>query len=246
MSVAPKIENNRKSPSFQKYIPYQLNWEIFGKEECKFGPKVKGEKANLQTMTFSDLIGMLMKKEIGEVSRFLDTTVVVDGVEHLIECKGVAQCILPILLELISKKCSLSCTWFYYDSDHVKDDFHENFTFFLVSKNKIVLESASVSHTATSWLNPEFLSYDGDHVWSGHADMEKASSIWWYQKFYSDTEIGQIIKIRDTIDATDGTAVSEKSVEALAFRHLINASKRTNTLLIWILIALVAVFVFHR
>lgn len=246
MSAAPIIQNERKHPSFQKYVPYHLNWKIFGDDECKFGPKARDGKANLQSMIFSDLINLLMKKEIGEVSNFINTTVILNGVEHVIECKGLSETLLPVMLELISKKCSLNCNWFYYDSDRVKDDFHESFTFFLVDQKKIVLEQASVSHSATSWLNSDFLIYDNEHIWDGHAELEKASSMWWYQKFYSDTEVGQIMKIRDTMTVTDGAAVNEKSTEVLLFQQLIAQSKRTNSLLIWILIAFIIIFIFNR
>ena len=241
--ATPKIEN----PSFEKYVQYRLNWEVFGPDICKVTSKADGKNPELKMMKFSEVIGMFMEKEITSFKRFPRTTVVSEGIQYEIKCEGVCESLLPILLGLMSKKIGIDCTWYFYDMDYVIGDFHERYIFFLVGDTGIVNQAAAVTNAAGSLLNPNFLTCDNEHIWNNSERLEKAWAQWYYQKFY-ETEFGQVVKIRDSLDDSENPDDDEDAIESKemkAFREMINQSKTTNALLVCMLIAM-AIFLFYR
>ncbi len=239
-------DSKRKGPTFERYIPYMLNWNIFKDEPCKIGVENLNGKIEFNQMTFLELIQLLEKKKITETTKLGGQhNVKFNDTEYKIECTGLADCLLPILLKLISQEgFAVECYWYYYDEDHVLDDFHEFFSFFLVNGAKIVLENATISHASGAWLNSDFLKYEPNDFTHNEAGMRQASAVWWYKKFYSQTNIGQIVSIRERLESGYSNRQVElgtQSLESKAISALILKTQITNVLVGLVLVLLLGI-----
>lgn len=235
-------KTERKRPSFKPLVPYSLKWEAFGSEPCRFGVQIKGGKPELQTMTFIELVRFLCKQKItGYENRplCLDVAVSFDGTEHIAEGEIVME-LLPTILELVLKKANIDfTTWYFYDKYWGRGGGGEFFTFFLVSGNEIVLDHMTISSGLLSRVNSDVLKYEYDDEFSD-ADSDQAIAIWWYRKFYSETKTGQILEIKNDV-IYGGLETGFRSPEELVLRQLLAESKRINVLLMFVLVAIVAI-----
>lgn len=87
--------------------------------------------------------------------------------------------------------------WFYSDSDHVTDDPHESFHFFVVADNKVVLEDVAFHDYSSSGFNPRVLSEDSyEGPWRNGPLQREAFLALWYRKFYMETDSGRLLVLR--------------------------------------------------
>jgi hypothetical protein len=94
-------------------------------------------------------------------------------------------------------------TFFYYGRDHVIDDVHESFSFFVVNDGRIVLDLVTFGRYSGNGFNPEVFkpAFDIEHrVWLSERDWNEARLRWWYRRFYEETDAGQLMQLRE--DAT--------------------------------------------
>jgi hypothetical protein len=107
--------------------------------------------------------------------------------------------LLGIWLELQNKGVNaFHASFYWYESDFVKDDPQESHTFFVVADKKIVEESVSFGDHSHSGFDPSVfqLRNRADTVWFHDRDWQEAWDRFWYRKFYSETQIGQLMALR--------------------------------------------------
>ena len=92
--------------------------------------------------------------------------------------------------------------FFYYDSDHVVDDVHDSFSFFVVNGDSFALDRVTFSRHSGSGFNASvfrpFYRVE-NQVWRSEPDVEQAKVRWWYRRFYQETEAGRLTTLRDDV-----------------------------------------------
>jgi hypothetical protein len=88
--------------------------------------------------------------------------------------------------------------WFWYDRDSCRDDPQEIYSFFVVSRDKIVRESVSFGDHHNSGFDPAIFKSESfsDSVWFNDSDWREARTRFWYRKFYAETRTGQLMVLR--------------------------------------------------
>lgn len=90
--------------------------------------------------------------------------------------------------------------WFFYDDDSFRESPHELYMFFVVYIDKIVRERVSFSDCSGSGFDPSVFQADDSSSrrpqWLNGEAMREARTRFWYQKFYSETQTGQIMFLR--------------------------------------------------
>ena len=88
--------------------------------------------------------------------------------------------------------------WFWFDSDSYREDFHSVYSFFVVSDDRIVRETVSLSDYHQNGFDPTILEAEdkSNSIWSNDADWREARTRYWYSKFYTETRTGQLMVLR--------------------------------------------------
>jgi len=88
-----------------------------------------------------------------------------------------------------------TASWFFFDADHVRDDLHARYTFFVVQGDKIVEEHVSFSDYPGNGFDPAVLSTGDEYppIWLGEEGRHEALVRLWYRKFYAETRTGQLM-----------------------------------------------------
>lgn len=94
---------------------------------------------------------------------------------------------------------ALRCRWFYYDRDRLTNDPHEIYRFFVVQDNKIVSEDISFSDALWWGFDPDVFcaAYDIAAIGRHEQASREAERHYWYRRFYSETQAGQIMTLRN-------------------------------------------------
>jgi hypothetical protein len=131
--------------------------------------------------------------------------------------------------------------WFFYDSDRSRTDPHEAYSFFVVCDDKIVRECVEFSDYIGSGFDPSVFEtdYDSDSSWPGHRAFTEAMIQFWYQKFYTESQVGQLMVLRrDKPKLYGGRSNLFPAMPAILPGNAHKAFSQTHRLL-WILIVLV-------
>jgi hypothetical protein len=91
-------------------------------------------------------------------------------------------------------------TFFFYDSDDVRGDVHDSFSFFVVNNGRIVSERVTFSRYRGNGFTADFFKEcydDSGGIWRSDRFVLAAQVRWWYRKFYEETEAGQLTTLRD-------------------------------------------------
>jgi len=88
--------------------------------------------------------------------------------------------------------------WFFYDSDSARGGPHELYMFFVVHIDKIVRERVCFSDFNGSGFDPSVFKAEDNSspAWVNDGPTREARTRFWYQKFYSETQTGQIMFLR--------------------------------------------------
>ncbi len=93
--------------------------------------------------------------------------------------------------------------FFFYDEDHVTDDLHFQYSFFVADGNRIVRDRVSFHATADNGFTSEIFT-DGfrsdQPIWAADRAILRAQVRWWYRKFYDETEAGRLTTLRDDVE----------------------------------------------
>ncbi len=242
-----------KDLKFKKHIAYTLDFDYLD-EKVEF--LLSEPDAETLKKSFSEIILFFSDKKLLEPvnSSFLGATYVkCEDIKYTVECKNhIARRVLSILLNLQDKKKPMHADWYLYDFDSCNEFPQEIHRFFLASDGKIILENAVISSSIMKNendanilidLNPVTVGDNSMPLWNNARSNEQALALWYYQKFYRESEKGQVLAIRESLSSSNSHTV---------LRHLLPnnldlsshlSSKqillsRINKKLTWIVIAL--------
>jgi hypothetical protein len=130
-----------------------------------------------------------------------------------------------------------SVMWFYYDNDWSRDA-DECHVFFVVHRDKVILESCHFSSEEPLVLKRE---QDDDPVWHSSPFRDEAVERYWYRKFYTETVTGQLMVLRpdEPILYHYERPKSRDVVKTLQFVTLVKMYR-----LLWVAVALLAAIAF--
>jgi len=190
---------------FKKYTPYKLNRDLINKAEleiCDENYKVIGKKTYLEVIRdiFSDEIPYEVKNEEMGFSPFI---VVKKGESIIsIESHGYAADILNIILTICKKRKDIidpcnQLIWLYIERDHVLNDVHEFYRFFICDGKEILNERVSFSDAPGHNLPTDLLQTKSDYFSSSDTDYEMAMVRKCYERFYRETDYGQLVSLKE-------------------------------------------------
>jgi hypothetical protein len=166
---------------------YQLNlnhiWEYPAKvngEESTFGKAYLLLKGNVDLSDSSD--------------RALDVDYILKSGQPVeVQTHIHLSSLLERLVELSMKAEPESCMWYYYQHDWSRDA-DEIFQFFVVNDQQIVQEYFSLGSFDPAVL--EFIEKDKDPIWHSGPYFSGAVDKYYYNKFYTETYLGQLMVLR--------------------------------------------------
>ena len=93
------------------------------------------------------------------------------------------------------------CVWNYYDEDHVTDDAHRSFHFFITEGEKILMDRVGISDSSTAGFDPTvFLPVeDREPIWQNNPYFDGALVKLNYRRFYTETLIGRLMVAREDL-----------------------------------------------
>jgi hypothetical protein len=130
--------------------------------------------------------------------------------------------------------------WFFYADDSSREGPHELYGFFVVYIDKIIRERVFFSDYDGSGFDPSIFQADDNspRAWVNDGATREARTHFWFQKFYSETQTGQIMALRQDKPRLYGRESNpvpppQVSGNMLKFLDKIHG-------LLWVLIVLVA------
>ena len=187
--------------SFELLIPYRLNWKFLDKQPIRIRKIGTDDNAGANKK-FSEVVSWLSELRVKHT--FTLTRLSIDtesGEEIEIEAEGNVLRILETHIKMVQAGEHLyDAVWYFYDSDHACDGPNFAYSFFIASGKKIVVEFTSLFFGSNDEYDPELFEQENhDEGWAGAMERERAFSIWLYQKFFRDTDTGQIQAIADKL-----------------------------------------------
>ena len=188
---------------FKKFTPYKLNRELINKAELEIVDehnKVIGKKTFVEV--FRDIFNDEMPYEY-EQKDFIPLLVVTKGERKIyIESHSYAAYILTIILDICKeRKESINpfddLLWLYIERDHVLDDVHEFYHFFICNGKKILKERVSFSDAPGLNLPDNLFQIKKDYFCSSDSAYELAMVRRCYEKFYRETDYGQLVALKE-------------------------------------------------
>src|SRR5271157_5864675 len=116
--------------------------------------------------------------------------------------RGVAEVLLGLQKDGITY---FETQWFWYDKDHATDDLMASYIFFVVGYppagvhgKAIVREQVSFCDYSDSGFDPSMFEPPEDSpIWSNDPEWDGAWARYWYRKFYTETQMGQLMTLRE-------------------------------------------------
>lgn len=191
---------------FKKFTPYKLNRDLINKAELKIldeNNKVIGAKTFLEVVRdiFHDDTPYSYEQETIGLR-----LVVIKGERKIyIESHGYATDILSIILDMCKEKKEIISSfdkllWLYIERDHVLDDPHVFYHLFICDGEKILKERISLSDAPGHELPDNLLQIKNDFFCSNDRDYEMAMVRKCYEKFYRETDYGQLVALKERND----------------------------------------------
>jgi hypothetical protein len=193
--------------NFQKYTPYKLNRDVINRAELEIYDehyKVIGKKTYLEVIRdiLKDDVPYEVKYE--ELGLGLPTFIVVLKGESkiCIESHGYASDILSIVLDIYKERRDIvdACDqllWLFIEHDHVLNDVHEFYRFFVCDGKEILKERVAFSDAPGHDLPDTLLQVKNDYFSSSDRGYEMAMVRKCYEKFYRDTDYGQLVALKE-------------------------------------------------
>ena len=185
---------NRKWEGFRP-TAYYLDSEKVLSLQLTHGPTIA--EATIPT-TVREIYERFAGKHIEEVDPSSYTEITADDETLVVKGPAFHQEILAAVLNLRSDDIMpFDTRWFWYDSDWATDDVHELYRFFVVHRDRIVLEQITFSDWPGNGYDPSvFQAADSDYGWAHGKGWRDAETRLWYRKFYRETRIGQLMILR--------------------------------------------------
>ncbi len=187
---------------FKKFTPYKLNYELINGTELEIldeSNKVIGKKTFIEIVRdiFQDDTPYTYEQEV------IGLRLVVTKGERktFIKLHNYVTDILTIIMDIGKDKETINSfydlLWLYIDKDHVLNDVHEFYHFFICDGKKILKERISLSDAPLSHLPENLLQIKNDYFCSSDDDYELAIVRKCYEKFYRETDYGQLVVLKE-------------------------------------------------
>lgn len=239
--------------NFKKFVPYVVDFDYID-EKVDF--YVTSPDTSEVKMGFSFIIQFFSDKTITEPiyasfqkSFFMSC----DGSKYEIRCDNlIARRVLSEVLNLQNEKKPIHCIWYFYDLNSCNEQPQFMHHFFLVNDDKIVSDKVVIS---TSWMDkcdvnvliedePFLLEDSSLPLWDNEEGDMKAATFWYYQKFYEETNRGQILAIKENIGGATIATSTCLSIKTMPSLHSsfgqVRLLSSINKKLIW-LVGMIAV-----
>jgi len=137
--------------------------------------------------------------------------------------------------------------FFYYDRDHVVDDVHESFSFFVVNDDRVVLDRVTFSRHSGSGFDANMFTpaYGIEHqTWRSEPNVQHARVRWWYRRFYEQTDAGQLTVLREDVDLYHYVPEwRQRQLMAVGIEQIARHTAQLQRLVIYALIALALIVI---
>lgn len=136
--------------------------------------------------------------EIKSLINVLGMTIKTDKADLYVDGPSFNIHVLEIVLKIRNEGANpFTAQWFYYDQSSCMDEPHEMYSFFVVDDEKIVRERVLFSDYFHNGFDPSiFVTYDDQPMWNDEEAWDRASDLYWYRKFCSETRTGQVMSLR--------------------------------------------------
>lgn len=190
-----------KDLNIKERIPYEIDFEYLNMQVDFFLTTPSAENKKEQ---FYSIIEFFKDKKFVEPSyaSFMRSfRVKCENFQYTVECNNlIARQILSVLLNLQDKGEALYHSWYLYDYDRCNEMPQFEHSFFIAGDHKIILENVNISSSWMDECDPNVLIESSVAncpdssvpLWSNMEANLKAETIWYYQKFYQETIIGQL------------------------------------------------------
>ena len=208
--------------------------------------QVDGRQQDTPT-TLEELFGRLRDKKVEIEEEFLSTKLTVNNEQLLFAEPSFSQHLLMEILRLRHEGIEpFDSEWYFFDHDSCREEPLDNYSFFVVFKDKIVRERVAFSDYHGSGFDPDVFRTDdfSDAIWFNDRAWAEARVRLCYKRFYSETKIGQLMLLRndspEVFDARNSIASPEHLLLANLFAHV-----RKIQAALWVLIALAVLTLFR-
>jgi hypothetical protein len=122
-----------------------------------------------------------------------------NGVKVSVDGPDFSRTILDTMLRLRAENIDPFMTyWYFYDHGYALQDVQEDYSFFLVYGGNIVREQVTFFDDHYSGFEPSALEHDDrSKEFHSHVEaVEEATAKYWYRRFYTETQAGQMMVLR--------------------------------------------------
>lgn len=152
-----------------------------------------------------------------------------------------------IRIDQASEHRSFHPIFFYYDRDHVVDDVHDSFSFFVVNDDRFVLDRVTFSrHSGSGFDRRVFDPFYTvkNQIWRSEPYVEDAKVRWWYRRFYEETDAGKLTTLRDDVDLFHYVPDwKQRAAIAMAIGQIAATTKQVQRLLVYLLVIAIAMII---
>lgn len=206
---------------FSKHTPYEVDFEYL---ETKVEFFLEAPNETPIKLSFWEIIKYFSEKKISEpVHGSFQTSFRIDynDVIYRIRCENlIARQVLSVILNLQNEKKPIYSFWYLYDFNSCTESPQFIHSFFLANASKIQLDNVDIS---TSWMDKcdskiLIKSDSSMPLWSNMEGDQKATTLWYYQKFYHETDKGQILSIRENLKSVESiscASIDQKLLSAV-------------------------------
>ncbi len=208
--------------------------------------QVDGKQEDTPT-TLEEIFGRFKDRSIRVEEGFLYTELTVDDERKSFAGPSFSRDMLMTILKLRSEGIEpFHSEWYFFDHDSCRDGPHESYAFFVVFGDKIVRERVAFSDYHSSGFDPDvFKSNDhSNETWCNDFAWTQARVRLCYKRFYSETQIGQLMLLRDDSPEIFDARRSIASPEHLLLADLFTLVRKIHVSL-WVLIALTGLILFR-
>lgn len=193
--------------------------------------------------TLGDIYASLKDKTINpeslEHGGLVDKLITTDGEEITVKGTSFNRQLLREFLKLRLEGINPFFTvWYYYDHDSCVKDPQEAYVFFAVHADKIIRERVMFSDFPGSGFDPSLFD-KGNHsdpTWGDEEARDKAEAAYWYRKFYTHTQAGQLMVLRP--DSPPLFYYERSGADTMEALGIIVRSLNSIRVLLWVLVIL--------
>jgi len=213
----------------EKALELPLTEQLNGKED--------------EPITLGDVYLRLKDKKINPESLehgfLVDKLITEDGENIIVKGASFNRRLLKEILKLRLEGVNpFSTVWYYYDHDSCQNDPQEAYVFFVVYTDKIIRERVMFSDHLSSGFDPSVFDKHthSDSVWGDEEAWDKATAAYWYRKFYTQTQTGQLMVLRP--DSPPLFYYERTVPDTMGALGIIARSLNSISILLWVVVIL--------